>query len=214
MLDKVHFIFIGEGSSDNGLINHLENLCLLCGASEATGVPLDYALIPEDLLKDKTVKSKVECALSLEPNANLIYVHRDSDSRNSSPRYEEINRALKQLEHPRKHVAVVPVQETEAWLLADPQAIRDKAGNPNGAMQLNIPKLSRIEQLANPKESLFQALVDASDLSGRRLDKFKQSFGKIRFSLLSELSPSGKVSSLPSWQRLKEDTENAIGSDE
>jgi len=210
MLDKVYFIFIGEGSSDNGLISHLENLCLFCGASEAAGVPLEYTLIPERLLEDKTVKSKVECALALEPNANLIFVHRDSDSRDSSARYQEINQALEELNHPRAHVAVVPVQETEAWLLADQQAIRDKAGNPNGINQLNIPKINSIERLANPKELLSQALVDASDLSGRRLDKLKQSFGKIRFSLLNELSPTAKVSSLPSWQRLKKDTENAI----
>jgi len=212
MLDKVYFIFIGEGSSDNGLKSHLENLCLLCGASEAAGVLLDYAQIPKRELKDRTVKSKVECALALEPNANLIFVHRDSDSRDSSARYQEINQALEELNHPRAYVAVVPVQETEAWLLADQQAIRDKAGNPNGTNKLNIPKVNNIERLANPKELLSQALVDASDLSGRRLDKLKQSFGKIRFSLLNELSPTGNVSSLPSWQRLKEDTNHAIRS--
>jgi hypothetical protein len=60
----------------------------------------------------------------------------------------------------------------EAWFLFDEAAIREAAGNPNGAQQLEMPSLQVIEKIPDPKEILLGLLKDASGLSGRRLKSF------------------------------------------
>ncbi len=60
---------------------------------------------------------------------------------------------------------------TEAWLLVDEIAIRWAAGNPRGTEPLNLPSLSRIEDLPDPKRVLFDALNAASGLNTRRRSK-------------------------------------------
>ena len=57
----------------------------------------------------------------------------------------------------------------EAWLLFDEQAIRAAAGNPNGRQLLDLPRLSDVERLPDPKERLRQLVRQASGLRGRRL---------------------------------------------
>lgn len=75
-------------------------------------------------------------------------------------------------------VRVVPVRMTEAWLLIDEKAIRKAAGNPNGHIHLDIPKLSRLENLPNPKETLRDLLLEASEHeSPRRRQRFQRDIG-------------------------------------
>lgn len=63
-------------------------------------------------------------------------------------------------------------------LLVDEKAIRRAASNPNGSMPLSLPKIHEIEGLADPKGALFEALVSASGLSGRRLKKFDRNLAR------------------------------------
>jgi len=70
------------------------------------------------------------------------------------------------------HVCVVPVRMQEAWLLFDESAIRRAAGNPTAHMPLRLPRLADVEELADPKSILHDALRTASGLRGRRLKAF------------------------------------------
>jgi hypothetical protein len=203
---KIHFLFIGEGSSDRGLVPHLESLCVRAGAEEATGVAPDLGRLPKPPGKD--VASQVGRALRLEPTANLVFVHRDSDSRDPSARRQQIMTALSNLG--RSHVPVVPVQELEAWLLLDEGALRTVAGNPGGRQPLGLPRASHIEDVAAPKERLMAALETASGLSGRRLDKFKQRFSRHRAILLERLDIEGLLSEVPAWKTLVQDIVDAL----
>jgi hypothetical protein len=107
-------------------------------------------------------------------------------------------------------VAVVPVQETEAWILLDEQAIQDVSGKQTGRVKFNLPSPKQVEKIANPKERLKEILVKASGRKGRRLKKFRQSFPEHRRLLLETLDCSGAVSKVPSWQRLANDVSQAI----
>jgi hypothetical protein len=131
---RIHFVLVGEGPSDEGLIPHLENLCIELGATEVTGIAPDFQRLESPIRK--TVMDKLQAALQLEPTANLFFVHRDADSRNPQPRYAEIKTAASNCELEAPWVAVVPVQETEAWLLLDEGAIRSVAGHPRGRISL------------------------------------------------------------------------------
>jgi hypothetical protein len=90
---------------------------------------------------------------------------------------------------------------TEAWLLFDEAALRHAAGNPNGRNPLNLPELSDIEQIPNPKEILFKVLREASGLTARRLKKFNLPGARIRITeLISDFSP---LLALPAFQALE-----------
>lgn len=205
---RLHFVLIAEGSSDEALLTHLENLCIDQGATEVTGVAPDFARLADRV--GHTVEARLAAAIELEPAANLVFIHRDADARNPEPRYDEIAAAVDTSGLDRAYVAVVPVQETEAWLLVDERAIRTAAGRPQGTQPIPIPSPQDVERRARPKEVLRTALATASELSGRRLDRFKREFPHQRRVLLFQLSIGGPLESVTSWRRLRSDLGRAI----
>ena len=50
----------------------------------------------------------------------------------------------------------------ESWLLFNEDAIRKVVGNPKGRQELNLPKISEIEKIVDPKETLENLLTSAS----------------------------------------------------
>jgi hypothetical protein len=170
----IRFVFIGEGTSDESLIPHLRELCFLCGADDAENIEIERNQLQKKV--GHTILEKVRAVLQLAPNANLLFIHRDADGRDSSPRYKEIASAIESLGGSIPYVAVVPVQETEAWLLLDEEAIREVVESRKGRIRLNLPSPSQVESIANPKERLKEVLATASGLKGRRLKKFRKNW--------------------------------------
>lgn len=204
---RIHFVLISEGSSDNGLVDHLERLCIAYGAEEATGSPLDFRRLPT---VERTVAGKLRAAIQLEPNANLIFIHRDADSRDATRRYAEISEAVEDCALLTEWVAVVPVQETEAWLLLDEAAIRSVAGKPHGRTELSLPRPRMVETIASPKEYLQNLIVTASGLTGRRLNELRRSFPGHRQMLLRRLPIEGSIQHVPSWVRMRDELIQAL----
>jgi len=205
---RIRFALVTEGSSDRGLVAHLEDLCVRAGAVEVEGVAPDLAALPEP--PGKKVADQVRAALQLVPGAQLVFVHRDADHADDVLAQRDIAGGIAKVEGCPPHVPVVPIQELEAWLLTDEPAIRTVAMNPGGSSPLGLPKASRIESTAHPKERLASALVAACNFSGRRLEKFRSSFPRNRAILLERLDIDGVVSKLPAWQRLVQDTTEAV----
>jgi len=104
----------------------------------------------------------------------------------------------------------VPVQETEAWLLLDEESIRSIAGKPSGRSPLEIPSPARVESIAKPKEKLMEMLAIASELSGRKLKRFKKRFPDHRRLLIERLDIDGLISQVPAWQQLCKDIESTL----
>lgn len=206
---RIRFVFIGEGSSDTALVPHLEELCILAGAEEATGVAPDLSRLPEPV--GKTVEAQLRAVLRLEPEAKVVFVHRDANGAGPELRREEVARAVASVQVPR-HVAVVPVQELEAWMLLDEVEIRRVAENPRGRVPLDLPKPSQVETIRNPKEVLNEAILLASEQTGRRREKIKKRFGRNRRILLQRLDPEGLISQVPAWKRLRADVSALIAS--
>lgn len=200
---RVHFVLVGEGTSDDGLIPHLENLCIHLGADEVTGTAVDFRRLDQPV--GHSVEAKLRAAVQLEPEANLFFLHRDSDNPDSTPRHGEIATAVGAVGLVQEWVAVVPVQETEAWLLLDESAIRIVAGKPRGRVPLNLPRAGQVESVPNPKERLQDALVNAAEVKGRKLAKLKRDFPDHRRILLQRLPIRGKLLEVPSWVRLEAD---------
>ncbi len=200
---KIHFILICEGQSDEALIPHLRSLLVSCGAREATGVAPDFRRLPESVPRD--VQSKVRTAVQLEKHIDLLFIHRDADSRNPEPRYSEISNGVADARYSGRWIGVVPVQETEAWLLLDEMAIRRVSGKPSGQVELNLPIPNHAETVLNPKERLSEELLRASESTGRRRALKKKKLSSLRRQLLTQLKVGGSLNSVPSWIRLKDD---------
>lgn len=199
---SVSFAFLCEGSSDTELIAHLETLLMHFGAQEVTGMP--------DTRKG-TIPARLRQLLTEATGAgiNMVFIHRDSDGPDREGREREIRRGVEESGFPHPFIPVIPVQETEAWLLLDEQAIRDVVAS-KGKQPLRLPKPNAIEGTRKPKEILQKALLAASETSGRRLKKEKNSFNHHRRVLLQRLDPLGAVRDLPSWQRLERDIQRAL----
>ncbi|MCU0338416.1 MAG: DUF4276 family protein [Spirosomaceae bacterium] len=167
-MERKNYVLISDGSSDR---------CLL--------PIIDYWLskyFPEVIFQGenavfrtsqpKTLADKIkEAIVQYEPD--WIFVHRDAEKENEplQKRAKEIEEAVGKVQPVQTIVKIIPIRMTEAWLLIDEKAIRRAAGNPNGKVRLEIPKVSQLEQIANPKELLSQLLRQASELSGRSLAK-------------------------------------------
>lgn len=190
---------IGEGSSDRCPTHPLQ--WLLAQLTEA-----ELALTWIELGQVRThgtLRGKVEAAGRLA-RVDLLFIHRDADGTGGAPRYDEISAAAQGA----PHVAVVPVRMTEAWLLLDEGAIRHAAGAPAGRAPLNLPGPRRLEALADPKETLHTAILEASGLTGRRRDKLNVSRAAHDVARLTDdWSP---LRQLPAFSRLEQDTRRAL----
>ena len=158
----------------------------------------------------RSVLQKIRAALKAHPDTNLLFIHRDADGRDPTPRYEEIAEAIESSGVSVPYVAVVPIQETEAWLLVDEEAIREVARKPKGRMALNLPTPKQVEKIANPKERLKDVLARASGLKGKRLKTFQKNFPKQRRELFKYLDHDGPLSEVPAFKRLLNDISQAI----
>ena len=107
-------------------------------------------------------------------------------------------------------IAVVPIQELEAWLLVDEGAIRRVVGRPKGRVDLQIPALVLIEKSSSCKDILRSALLAASETTGRGRDRVRQMFDQHRMLLLERLDTDGPVRSLSAWLRLERDVSTAV----
>jgi hypothetical protein len=206
---NIRFVLVSEGTSDDGLIPHLESLCIEAGADEVTGIAPDLSRVPR--ARGHTLEDRIPVILKLEPQANLLLIHRDADSDCSEQRYAEIRKAVTSCRLEKEYVAVVPVQETEAWLLLDEGAIRAVAEKPNGRNVLNLPRPTNVESVAHPKERLREALTAVAQLSGRRHKRFAADFSSHRRLLLHRLPVGGPLLQVPSWVAMKAAIEEAIG---
>lgn len=204
---NIRFIFVGEGSSDAALVKPLEDLCLDVGAIEVVGIAPDLSLLRDAPGRD--VGSKVEAALRLEPDIDLVFIHRDANGVGREARRREIDSAMEP--HDVPYVPVIPKRTTEAWALLDEERLRFLAGNPNGSVPLSLPASpAKVEELPDPKQQLFDALTSACELTGGRLKRFKRDLRKYRTQLVEAIRVGDAIENVPAWQSLRRDLTDVL----
>jgi hypothetical protein len=134
---------------------------------------------------------------------DVLFVHRDAEREAPARRYEEIEEAVSEV-GVEPAVCIVPVRMTEAWLLIEEPAIRRAAGNPNGSGALKLPSLQRLESIPDPKETLHEALLAASESNGRRLKQFRRDLPMLKHrvsELIEDFSPLRRLSAFQQFER-------------
>ena len=200
-------LFLGEGSSDRGIVFHIERIAEECGVPVMVTAP-DAAQLRQ--LGDMTVAGKLEAVRRLGGRFDLLVIHRDTDRSTRDERISEIRAAVERAMPGVPWVPVIPCRMTEAWLVLDERLIREVAGNPNGRVRLRVPAPRSAEQIADPKQLLKELLVTASELTGRRRKMFQAQFPNHRRLILERTDPRGPVGQLPSWQFFERDLRQAL----
>lgn len=67
-----------------------------------------------------------------------------------------------------------------------------------------------VESIRDPKKTLRDALLAASETKGRRRAQFERDFGRHRSLLLQRLDRNGPINQIASWQRLKTSIEECL----
>ncbi|MBP2707085.1 hypothetical protein JOL79_25190 [Microbispora sp. RL4-1S] len=189
-------LFLAEGTSDSGLIRQIERIAVEAHVDIAVTHP-DLARLPKP--PGPGVAAKLRAVLEIDGSYDLLLIHRDADRDGRDARIAEIFDAVDRNAPGTPHTAIIPVRMTEAWLLVDEAEIRVVAGNPNGKVKIDLPAVSRVESIPDPKSLLKEKLALASGLTGRKLQKFNQRFPQNRRLLLERIDPDGPIAKVPSW---------------
>jgi len=207
-MSPMRYTLVADGSSDRCLRRIINWILEAIPRVSAVGFVEQFADVREFSERPHTLDEKVRRASELFP-CEILFVHRDAESEPRSKRVDEIASAVASLAGLR-HVPVVPVRMTEAWLLIDEHAIRQAAGNPNGIVDLEMPAISRLESLPNPKHELRQRLLKASELSGRRREKLKRDLPRRVQRVADLIADFDSLRALPAFSAFESDTESAV----
>ncbi|MFC5954357.1 hypothetical protein ACFP51_07620 [Streptomyces pratens] len=203
----VRVLFLSEGTSDQGLVSHVE------GIAADLRVPVTVSAPDLRWLRSPvghSVADKLRTVRDLGGAYDLAVVQRDADRGSPDVRKAEVADAIGETWPELAHVPVVPVRMLEAWLLLDEQAIREVAGNPRGRIPLELPKATAVERVADPKQQLKDTLAKASGCKGRRLAELQQRFPRNRHRLLDLLDRHGPGGEVPSWRAFVADLAAAL----
>jgi hypothetical protein len=192
----VIYTLVADGTSDRVLLPILTWTLKQQQVTSVVGQWTDFSRIP----RQASTEARLRTAIELYP-CDVLFVHRDAEAQPPDLRREEIAMALRGMLV--RHIPVVPVRMMEAWLLADEQAIRSAAGNPNGTDNLHLPALRRLEGLPNPKSVLYDALTKASGLNARRRSRLPV---HQRVQLIPNyIDDYSRLNVLPAFQTLQQD---------
>lgn len=173
-MSSLRCTLVSDGSSDVVLAKPIKWLLEEIGVSREIEIRWpDLRAYPTK--KRRTLADKIDLALTFYP-CDLLLLHRDAERDPRERRACEIHRAAEQAlrHHPSPpFVCVVPVRMQEVWILIDEMAIRLAANNPKGGQRLRMPAIQRLESLPDPKNALHRLILEATELSKRRREKFK-----------------------------------------
>lgn len=170
-MQELRYTLLADGSSDRALLPILT--WLLRQSCGAIPIQAEFADLRRLSPSPRKLSERINRSVELYP-CDLLFVHRDAESASIEEREAEIHKALEEssVKGSVRVVCVVPVRMQEAWLLIDEAALRRSAGNPNGTQPLAMPEVQKLEELADPKQLIRDLLRQASELRGRRLERF------------------------------------------
>lgn len=215
-------IFVGlftEGTTDTRFLKPimertLENIL----TAECKG-NFDFTI--EEITITKTDKKFVEWVLEASKKGiadfgmTFLCVHTDADAKTKNNSYDtKINPAINALQqenddtHCKIVIALVPVQEIEAWMLADTKCLKNELGTNESDTTLGIHK--NPENQAKPKEVIENAIrIARQNLTKKRRNSLTIADLYLPIGQSLELKYLEK---LDSYQDFKDNIRNALKS--
>lgn len=199
-----------EGPTDDRfLIPLLPRLCAHLCASEASA-PVDVGeVVPLNhpaAVQDRPRHERVVAAAAMHEGAwSIVFVHADGAGDPEKARAEAVQPALDALRArfpgAAPGVGVVPVRETEAWLLVDGDALRNAFGVNMTDDELGLPRPRHLAESCLDPKAVLEAAFMATGPTGQR----KRKGASPMLNALGEQVSLDCLSHLPSFRRLTED---------
>lgn len=201
---RVRYTLVADGPSDRALTHVIDWAIREAAAGEDCEVASRFA---ETESGPGELAERIARAVRAFP-CDVLFVHRDAERMGRNVRCEEVKRAA-QVAGVASTVAVVPVRMTEAWLLLDADAIA-RAADRVDAAEIDVPSVSRLDRLPDPKSTLHQLLRDASGKSGRHHRRFTRDIGNRVQRVAEYISTYEPLRALSAFREFETDTANAI----
>ena len=205
-----------EGATDYRFLSPLllrlcEDICLRC-ATQPVDVSDVLALDDRPGMKKKPREERIaDAAIDAAGSWDVLFVHSDGESDPASAAGEKIAPAFARLHEAGlrrgERVAVVPVRETEAWVLADGDALRAVFGVSVDDAALGLPPPgAAVESVDDPKKRLNLAF-EATRPGGRRARAGAASL----LNALGERDSLPRLRAVPSFQAVENELVAALG---
>lgn len=154
----------------------------------------------------ETVQSAIQSGVK-NFNMKILCVHADADSKSvENVMKNKFSKIINETDIPV--VPVIPIQETEAWMLADRALLKAEIGTTKSDLELGIHRAP--ETIANPKEVIENAIrVARADLAKKRRKEF--AIGDLYLAVGQSIDLL-QLENLPSYQHFKENVRNAFRS--
>ncbi|MEV6349390.1 hypothetical protein [Actinoplanes sp. NPDC051851] len=150
---------IAEGNSDDRFLPFLLRRVLedVCGTEFADSVDVDAVTALRGGARPSTVPEIIELVRGHRGEFHLVFVHRDQDGNTDRVNREWIGPLLGAWDPgwPERLIPVIPIRKTEAWVLADGDALRDVLGVRWTDTELGVPARPRdVERIPEPKDPI------------------------------------------------------------
>ncbi|GLY03669.1 DUF4276 family protein [Actinoplanes sp. NBRC 101535] len=194
---------IAEGSSDDRFLPFLLRRSLedVCATDFADDVDVDQVTVLRRRQRPPTVPEIIGVVEANADTFHLVFVHRDQDGNTDRVRREWLDPLAEAwgTSRPERWVPVVPVRKSEAWVLADGNALRSVLGVRWADADLGVPGRPRdVERIGEPKVPI-RRLVDRL---GRPIEDFYEE--------LAEAISLDVLTTVPSFLAVRECTVRAI----
>ncbi len=208
-----NFILAGlytEGSTDVRFLSSVVERTLFEVAYDCTGDIEIELVILEFSKTGLSFNKQVQCAAKLgyeKYGILLLFVHTDSDDENDDLVFKsKINPALESLlqksdeEYCKNFVAIVPIQMTESWMIADRELLKDEIGINKTDAELKIHL--NPELIKDPK-SLIEDIIRLSkeDLTKRKRNKGLEISDL--YQIIGQSIDLSKLEKIPSYNKFK-----------
>jgi hypothetical protein len=202
-----------EGKRDYHLLGPLllrlcEDVCLDAHHVVDIGgvIGLDHPAEVDDRPRCERI---ARAATAAHPSWQVLFVHADADGDADSAIEERVMPGLALVRNAglarAEGVPVVPVRMTDAWALADGDAIRSVLGTNLDDQRLGLPQRRALERVLDPKSALEATYLA---VFGRRARNRVGAEGLL--SALGEQTSLESLRELPSFQRVERDLRTAL----
>ena len=203
-----------EGSTDESFLPEIIKRTTKSILSQHSIQPIRVDLPYSKCNKPADIVKRDQCILYIARETAIydaLVIHSDGDSRGYEQTLIELFQPGKKLVLDAKDrnedicadlVPLIPVRMTEAWMLADPDALRTVLGKKVEARALGIPtKAKLVEKELKPKKTLEHIIQVAYPQQPRDWKYLKT---KLYMGLGSEISLK-RLSEVPSYQQFVQD---------
>ncbi|HHA2765405.1 TPA: hypothetical protein ACOEQU_003802 [Stenotrophomonas maltophilia] len=172
-----------EGSTDYYFLQPLlrrlsEDVMALRGRAPAEVSDVLGVDHPESAREERRDERIRAAAAASHGSWNIFFIHADGSGDAERAKREQADPGILALQ-PEHGVAVIPVKETEAWAMADGEALRKAFGCTLSDVELGVPpQAADVQKIADPKKSLEEALGSARG-GARRKRAISQYLGTI-----------------------------------